>query len=365
MTYLDYAASSPMNKRATVAYSEVASNMYGNPSSLHDAGGQATSAVAWARKVIAQKLGVHSDGIVFTGSGTEGNILAILSLARSEKRGRHIITSMAEHTSVHAAMNTLEREGFEITRIPFTENGVVDLAFLEAAIRPDTTLISIQHVNSEIGTIQPVEKIAKLAKSFGISYHVDCVQSFCKLDVASFAKEVDAITISAHKIGGPKGCGAIYVNPFVRVVPVFPGVTHERGLRGGTLDTPSIVAMAVAIEDYQYDLQYQWQLREKLLKSLHHERFQVIEGIWTQQLPNICGICMKGVEGQFVMLKLNEQHIYISTGSACDINSASGTKAILAIGKSYQEARQFFRISFGAQTTINDIATCARVLSKL
>ena len=127
MTYLDYAASSPMHDRALVAYREVASKMYGNPSSLHDAGGQAASAIAWARNVIAGRLGVNPDGVIFTGSGTEGNILAILSLARSEKRGRHIITSMAEHTSVHAAMNTLEREGFDVTRLPLTKHGVVDL----------------------------------------------------------------------------------------------------------------------------------------------------------------------------------------------------------------------------------------------
>ena len=365
MTYLDYAASSPMIERAIVAYQEVASNMYANPSSLHDAGGQAGSAITWARNVVANRLGVNPDGIIFTGSGTEGNILAILSLARSEKRGRHIITSMAEHTSVHAAMNTLEREGFDVTRLPLTKNGVIDVKMLKAAIRPDTTLISIQHVNSEIGTIQPVLEIAKLAKSYGIPYHVDCVQSFCKLDVAAFGNQVDAITVSAHKIGGPKGCGAIYLNPFVRVTPVFPGVTHERGLRGGTLDTPSIVAMAVAVEDYRYDLQYQWALREKLIKSLHHRAFQIIEGIGTQQLPNICGICMNGVEGQYVMLKLNEQRIYISTGSACDINSASGTKAILAMGKSIQEARQFFRISFGVKTTMNEIVKSARALSHL
>jgi cysteine desulfurase len=365
MIYLDYAASSPMLERAINAYSEVAGKMYANASSLHDAGGQAAHAVAWSRKVIAQKLGVHPDGIIFTGSGTEGNILAILSLARTEKRGRHIITSMAEHTSVHAAMNTLEQEGFEVTRLPLTERGVIDVQQVEEAIRPDTTLISIQHVNAEIGTIQPVGKIAKIAREYGISCHVDCVQSFCKLNIAGFSGEVDAITISGHKIGGPKGCGAVYLNPYVRATPVFPGVTHERGLRGGTLNTPAIVALAVAVEDYRYDLKEQWELREKLVKSLHHKNFQVIEGLWTEQLPNICGMCMKGVEGQLVMLKLNERGIYISTGSACDINNASGTKAILAMGKSFQEARQFFRVSFGLQTTAQEIDQCARALSKI
>ncbi len=365
MSYLDYAASTPMTKQAIDAYAEVATKLYGNAASLHDAGGQAANAVAWARGVIADKLGVHPDGIIFTGSGTEANILAILSLARTAKRGRHIITSMAEHTSVHAAMNTLEREGFEVTRLPLTAEGIVDLETLKQTIRSDTTLISIQHVNSEIGTIQPIGQIAQIAREHGIYYHTDCVQSFCKLDVGNFAKLADAITISAHKIGGPKGGGAVYFNPYVRVSPVFPGVTHERGLRGGTLDTPSIVAFAVAVENYQYNFIQHWQLREKLISMLPVKQFEVIEGKAAYQLPSIVGICKFGMEGQLVMLKLNEQHIHISTGSACDINSASGTKAILAMGKSISEARQFFRISFGAGTIMNEIVTCGRALQKL
>ncbi len=365
MTYLDYAASTPMTKQAIDAYVEVATKIYGNPSSLHDAGGQAASAVAWARGVIARKLGVHSDGVIFTGSGTEANIVAILSLARSEKRGRHIITSMAEHTSVHAAMNTLEREGFEVTRLPLTAGGVIDMNVLEKAIRPDTTLISIQHVNSEIGTIQPIAKIAQLAKAHGILYHVDCVQSFCKLVVSFDARLADAISVSAHKVGGPKGCGAVYLNPFVRALPIFPGVTHERGLRGGTLDTPALVAFAVAVEQYTYDMDKQWKLRENLLHMLPGDAFQVIEGQAESQLPNIVGICKTGMEGQLVMLKLNEQNFHISTGSACDINSASGTKAILAMGKTITEARQFFRISFGAATQMDEVVLCGGALRNL
>lgn len=365
MIYLDYAATTPMTEGAIRAYSEVAREFAGNPSSLHDMGGKAAAAVMWARKVIADKLGVHQDGIIFTGSGTEGNLLAILSLARGAHRGKHIISCMAEHTSVHAALNTLEGEGFEITRLPLTPEGILDVASLEMAIRPDTTLISIQHVNSEIGTIQPIKGIAEVAKKFGIRTHVDCVQSFCKLDLTDFSGEVDGITVSAHKIGGPKGCGAIYLNPRVRATPVFPGVTHEKGLRGGTLDSPSIVAMAVAVEEFKYDIDAQWQLRQDLIKGLDKELFQVIEASSENQLPNICGICLSGFEGQYVMLKLNEEGIYISTGSACDINSASGTKAILAMGKSLTEARQFFRISFGSNTTRDEIEKVNEVLHKI
>lgn len=364
MIYMDYAATSPMTEQAIRVYSDVAQSFFGNASSLHDAGGRAHYAVEEARKVVAQKLGVHQDGIIFTGSGTEGNILAILTLARASKRGKHIVTSMAEHTSVHAAMNTLEREGFEITKLALTDNGTIHLDDLRKAIRPDTALISIQHVNSEIGTIQSIADIAHIAKQTDIPIHVDCVQSFCKLPFDHFIHHIDAITVSAHKIGGPKGCGAVYLNPKRRVLPMYPGVTHEKGLRGGTLDTPAIVSMAAAIEEYQYDIEHYRKLRQKLI-TLLHANFLVVESNSSCQLPNIVGICLKGIEGQLILLKLNERGIYISTGSACDINSASGTKAILAMGHSISEARQFFRISFGPTTTVEQIEKLALALNKI
>lgn len=364
MIYLDYAATMPMSDEAILAYTETAKNYYGNTSSLHDAGGNAQYLLENSRSVIANKLGVNKDGVIFTGSGTEGNILAILSLARAGK-GKHIITTSAEHTSVHAAMNTLEREGYEITKLPFSEDGTIRLEELKHAIREDTVLISIQHVNSEIGSIQPVRDIAKIAKKHLIPYHVDCVQSFCKLDITEFSKEVDAITISAHKVGGPKGCGAIYINPRRRIVPVFPGVTHERGVRGGTVDTPAIVAMAKAVESYQYDQQTFEQYRNLLKELVKDTNCQFIEATPDEQLPNICGICIKGLEGQYVMLELNEENICISTGSACDINSASGTKAILAMGYSLTEARQFFRISMGVGTTKEHIEKLGKALQKI
>lgn len=368
MIYLDYAATTPMTKQALDAYIESAQNIYGNSSSLHDAGGRANKAVEWSRKIIAEQLGVHHDGIIFTGGGTESNILSIVSLARKKHRGHHIITSMAEHTSVHAAMNTLEQEGFRITKLPFTEEGIIDMTELEQSICDDTTLIAIQHVNSEIGSIQPIEAIIRLAKKHRIYVHVDCVQSYCKWPITHFAKEVDGLAISAHKIGGPKGCGAVYLNPYVQVAPLFPGVTHERGLRGGTLDTPSIIAMAVATKHFHYEIEHQWALREAFLTQLQERcnaYIQVICSNKQHQLPNIVGLCMHGVEGQLVMLKLNEAGIAVSTGSACDINSASGTKAILAMGKSINEARQFFRVSFGVNTTMQEVLTCADQIAKM
>lgn len=364
MIYLDYAATTPMLDVSIEAYMKAAKTVFGNTSSLHDAGGQASFVLENARDVVAKKLGVNRDGVIFTGSGTEGNVVAILSLARARK-GKHVITSSAEHTSVHAAVNTLEREGYEITKLPLTEQGIVDLKLLEKSIRPDTVLITIQHVNSEIGTIQPVKEVAEIARKHHILYHVDCVQSFCKLDVTEFSSFVDGLTVSAHKIGGPKGCGAVYLNPRRRTVPVFPGVTHEKGLRGGTVDTPAIFAFAKSIEHYHYDVDRYWELRKQLKEIIQDTSCYFIEGDEVHQLPSICGLCMKGVEGQYVMLRLNEQGICISTGSACDIHSASGTKAIIAMGHTLSEARTFFRVSFGMNTTVEHIRKLGEELVKL
>lgn len=362
MIYLDYAATSPMSEVALKSYVDVAQLYYGNSSSLHDVGGQAQYYVEQARNVIASKLNVSADGIVFTGSGTEGNIFAILSLATASKKGKHIITTHAEHTSVHAAMNTLDRAGYTITKLDLQPNGEICLQQLNEAIRPDTALISIQHVNSEIGVIQPVEAIVKMAKATGILFHVDCVQSFCKLPVDQFASEVDAITVSAHKIGGPKGCGAVYINPKLNVSPLTPGVTHERGLRGGTVDTPGVVAFAVAVESYTYDEAHYKVLRETLVQNLpKYYKFVACD----HQLSTICGFFTEKYEGQYVLLKLNELGICISTGSACDIHSESGTKAIIAMGYSIDEARKFFRISFGSQTTSEQISKLVSALNSI
>lgn len=365
MVYADYAATAPMTEQALETYRDIAKRFYGNPSSPHNEGTNAKQIVENARRMIAHCAGVMPEGIYFTGSGTEGNLIAILSIARANaQKGKHIITSAAEHTSVHAAMNTLEQEGFRITRLPLGQNGQVRLQAIREVICEDTILISIQHINSEIGSIQPIEQITKLAKKHQIRCHVDCVQSFTKFPLESFASEVDAMTFSAHKVGGPKGCGAVYIHPKCKVAPLFPGLTHEGGLRGGTVDVPGIAAFAVAaIESKeQTNLLYLSTLRNTLKKLLVDSPYQFVEAPTEAQYPAICGMRMNGLEGQYIMLRLNERGIYISTGSACDVNNSVGTKAIIAMGYHKDEARQFFRISFSSHTTREDIKKVAEGL---
>ncbi|MFF2753829.1 cysteine desulfurase family protein [Psychrobacillus sp. NPDC058041] len=370
MNYLDYAASMPMTENALATYLQAATYFTANPSSPHDAGNKAALLVEQSRQKIAQSAHVNPDGVYFTGSGTEGNLIAIMSIARAlanRGKGKHIITSMAEHTSVHAAMNSLEIEGFKVTRLPFTEEGIVSLTAIKEAITEDTILLSIQHVNPEIGSIQPIEAIAQITKQYGVRFHVDCVQSFGKLPLDTFSNDVDAMTFSAHKIGGPKGCGAIYINPRCPVQPLFPGLTHEKSLRGGTIDTPAIAAFAVALQHEQEEqiIDRHWTFRRRMQEAFRGTNCTFVEAPSQFQFPSVCGMRILGMEGQLVMLKLNELGIYISTGSACDVNSASGTKAILAMGYDIDEARQFFRISFGPSTSEENIEHLIQALLQI
>ncbi len=357
--YFDYAATAPMKKSAIAVYQEAANYFPGNSSSPHDEGTKASLLLEQCRAQIANVAGVAKEGIYFTGSGTEGNILSILSLARSQKK-KHIITSLAEHTSVHSAMALLETEGFSVTKLPMDKDGIVTVASILSAIQPDTGLISIQHINPEIGSIQPVEQIAALAKQHNILFHTDCVQSFGKIPIDSI--KADGMTFSAHKIGGPKGCGAVFLSPYIALKPVFPGLTHEKGIRGGTVDTPAIAAFAEAAKQ-SASLNHMLFLRNVLKKELTGSSVLWIESQSSSQYPGVIGLCIPGLEGQLVMLALNAQNMYISTGSACDTTAAAGTKAAMAMGMTLEEARQFFRISFGPETTEEEVIQLGRVLS--
>ncbi|KKB43421.1 IscS subfamily cysteine desulfurase [Bacillus thermotolerans] len=354
MFYFDYAATTKMSEEALQVYIKANRDFFGNSSSLHNEGGRAQFILEQCRDSLAQLTGAKPEGIYFTSGGTESNILAICSLARSaKKRGSHLITSQAEHSSVHSAMAYLEKEGFQITKLPLNAQGVIDLHELAATIRPDTVLVSLQYINQEIGTVQPIQKIGPLLKEKGILLHSDCVQAFGKIDLRPIMKWVDSFSVTSHKLFGPKGTGAVYIHPCTRWQPLFPGLTHEKGLRGGTVNVPAIAAFTAAAEAAcrSFSLDKEWSLRRRLKKQLTGSPFEWIEADDEQQLPSIIGMKRNGMEGQLVMLKLNEQGFAISTGSACDSRSENGTKAIMAMGCSLEEAKQFFRISFGRFTT--------------
>lgn len=366
MHYFDYAATTPLHPKAASVYTKIAQSCYGNTTSLHEIGTEAQNIVTYCRQQLAEQLGVNAAGIYFTGGGTESNLLSILSLAKANQhKGKHIISTLGEHPSVDSALESLQEDGFTITKIPFTKGGIVNIDLLKKAITNQTILISVQHINPEIGSIQPLEKIAQLAREHGILLHSDCVQSFGKVDLKPIANIVDSLTISGHKVYGPKGIGIAYINPQHRIVPVFPGLIHEAGFRGGTLNVPAIAALTEAIQQDFKEVQqfktYRHALTSKL--AVYPDLFTIYEAKAAQQLPHIVGIGVSNIEGQLMMLELNRHGFAISTGSACQVGQLTSSKIMVALQIEPQKAKEFIRISFGKSTTLENVnALASRIL---
>nr|WP_026682491.1 IscS subfamily cysteine desulfurase [Priestia megaterium] len=370
MKYFDYAATTPIDPEVLAIYQETALSYWGNTSSLHDQGTKAKGLLESCRDKLASILHVSSDGIYFTSGGTEANHIAIITLALSRQdRGKHIITTMAEHSSVFSSTAYLRKAGFKITEIPFLQNGQLDFYALTDAIQNDTILISVGHANSEIGSIQPIEAISKQVRGQNILLHSDCVQSFGKIDIASISPFVDAMSLSSHKIYGPKGVGAVFIRPEYRVTGIFPNETHERGIRGGTVNTPGIAAfVAAALKLTNKDWKKMYQLRTTFFEHLGsnwEKRFTIIESPSDVQLPHVIGLTVNGREGQWVMLECNRRGFHISTGSACHQELQSPARTIIAMGVMEEKQREFIRISFGQDTTLDDVIQLAQLLRKL
>ncbi|OOZ80212.1 cysteine desulfurase [Bacillus cereus] len=366
MIYLDYAATTPMSAEALQTYTKAASQYFGNEQSLHDIGGTASSLLQVCRKTFAEMIGGKEQGIFFTSGGSESNYLAIQSLLNAQNK-KHIITTPMEHASIRSYFQSLQSKGYTITEIPVDKNGLIRLIDLEEAITEDTVLASIQHGNSEIGTIQNIAEIGALLKKYNVLFHSDCVQTFGKLPIHVFEMGIDSLSVSAHKIYGPKGVGACYINPQVRWTQIFPGASHEKGFRPGTVNVPGIAAFLTAAENILKNQQEE-SLRFKGLRSYFLEQIRTlplkieVEGHSTSCLPHIIGVTIKGIEGQYTMLECNRRGIAISTGSACQVGKQEPSKTMLAIGKTYEEAKQYVRFSFGQQTTKDQIDTTIHAL---
>jgi cysteine desulfurase len=362
MKYFDYAATTPLDQDAANVYIKLATEVFGNTSSLHDIGGQATQVLENCRGTIAKFLGVDQKGLYFTSGGSESNFLAIQALLSAPKKeGKHIITGMAEHTSIHATLKKLEEAGYEVTSLPFNPDGVIDLEMLKKEIRDDTVLISIQLTNSEIGTIQPIAEISDLCQEHNLYFHSDFVQGIGKVDVARLSPLVSSFSFSSHKFYGPKGVGGVYIDPKINWTSYYPGTSHEGGLRPGTVNLPGIAAMTVALEKAIGKLEETKErlakLREAFIHSLEPVKdFVTIHGSQgNHQNPGIIGISIDGIEGQWIMLECNRLGFAISTGSACSSGKQSPSKTMVALGISGKKAKEFARISLGSKTTLEDV----------
>jgi cysteine desulfurase len=371
MIYLDYAATTPMSKEALNAYTEAAAAYFGNASSLHDIGSNAERLLTICRKELAALIGGEERGIYFTSGGTESNILAIRSLINAHRhRGNHLITTEMEHASLYHLFQQLEKEGFEVTYLPVNRFGQIDIGDLQRAITAKTILASIQHANSEIGTMQPIAEIGQLLRRHGVIFHSDCVQTFGKIRIDVKKMFIDSLSISAHKIYGPKGVGAVYIDPRINWQPCFPNATHEYGFRPGTVNVPGIASFITAAQHICENIDAEQtrleQLRRYLLALIREKDLPVtVEGHPNARLPHIIGLSVHGIEGQYVMLECNRDNIAISTGSACQIGKQAPSRTMLAVGKSAEEAKQFIRVSFGKWTTEKDMDQLVSSLERI
>ncbi|MFY4774740.1 IscS subfamily cysteine desulfurase [Metabacillus sp. RGM 3146] len=371
MINLDYAATAPMSPLALQGYIEAAEEMYGNASSLHDLGGRAKELLEASRTMIALALHGDAKGLYFTGSGSEANILAIQSLLNGidEPHKNEIICSTFEHSSIKLYMEHLKEKGYIVKKISPDSGGRILPIQLEPLLTENTALVTIQQGNSETGILQDIGRISPYLKEKGILFHSDCVQTFCKIPI--FAKEwgIDAISISAHKVFGPKGIGAAYINTKTRWQPVLPGTTHEYGFRSGTVNVPGIASFAIAVKELSSCMEEnQQQLRKlrnclkRLLKD-HSVNAAFIEG--ELQLPGIAGLVLENMEGQYALLSCNQHEIAISAGSACQAGMQMPSETVTSLGYSSEEALRFIRVSMSAKTTEDELLSFTKVLQNV
>jgi cysteine desulfurase len=343
----------------------------GNPSSLHSPGLEARKALDESRERISKFINGDGGDIIFTSGATESNNIAIIGTAmRNSGKGKHIITSSIEHMSVINPCKYLQKQGFEITYLPVDRNGRVDPDIVEQEIREDTILISIQHANGEIGTIQPIEKIGKIASERDVYFHIDAVASLGKIEVDVKRANVDLLTISSNDIYGPRGVGGLYIRKGVKIQPVMFGGGQEQGLRSGTENVAGIVGFGIAAEimrkEYKGEAERQARLRDKLIAGiLENIEESYLNGHPTERLPNNANLRFSYIEGESLILNLDMEGIYASTGSACSSKTLQPSHVLMAIGLKHEEAHGSLLFTLGRGTTEAQIDHVMEVLPKV
>lgn len=357
MIYLDTAATTPVRREVLQAMWPYLTGDFGNPSSHHSLGDQAARALADARTRVAAVLGCRAAEVVFTSGGTEADNLAIKGIALANPRGRHIITTPIEHEAVLASCDYLKRHhGFEMTYVPVDKRGCVMLADFERVLRPDSTLCSVMLANNEVGTIQPVADLAALFRARGIPFHTDAVQAAGSLDLQIGALGVDALSLSGHKVGAPKGVGALFLRSRILAEPVLHGGGQERGRRSGTESVANAVGLAVALELASADREQRTtrltKLRDQLISGILHQiPSAIFTGHPTKRLPNNASFCFPSTSGEAVLLALEERGILCSSGSACAAGSDEPSHVLTAMGYPREVAQTAVRFTLSDDTT--------------
>ncbi|MBP7175419.1 MAG: cysteine desulfurase NifS [Thermoclostridium sp.] len=359
--YFDHAATTYVKPEVFDAMKPWFTELYGNPSSIYSLGRESKKAIEEARAQIAWCLNAHPTEVYFTGSGTEADNWAIKGVAyANRKKGKHLITSVIEHHAVLEAFEYLRKEGFEVTYLPVDENGLINPEELKKAIRPDTTLVSIMFANNEIGTVQPIQKLAAIAHERGSIFHTDAVQAMGNIRVNVKDLGVDLLSMSAHKFYGPKGVGALYVKKGVKLDNFMHGGAQERNKRAGTENVPGVIGLATALklatdnlEAYNSHLQtLSNRLIDKVLERIPYVR---LNGDRKQRLPGNVNLSFRFVEGESLLLMLDMKGIQASSGSACTSGSLDPSHVLLAIGLPHEIAHGSLRITFGEKNTEEEV----------
>lgn len=346
---------------------------FGNPSAMHTKGVEAEKYVKEAAKTLAQLLKVTEKEILFTSGGTESNNLALVGGVMANRRsGNHIITTAVEHPAVGQPVEFLENQGFEVTILPTDERGVVKLDALEEALRPDTIMVSTMYVNNEVGAVMPVAEIAKLVheKSPKALYHVDAIQGFGKYRIYPKKVGIDLLSVSGHKIHGPKGVGFLYINEKAKVQPMMLGGGQQGGMRSGTDNVPGIAGLGVAAKEiyanFDANIEHLYQLKERMAEGLREIENVTVNGMALREgAPQIMSVSFHGIRSEVLLHTLEERGVYISAGSACSSHKRKASVTLSAMGLSQAQIESTVRMSFSEENTFEEVEYCLQVLKEV
>ena len=368
--YLDNSATTQVSEEVFEEMKPYFRKEFGNPSTLYGIGRESKKALNHARQRVADAINAKPEEIIFTGGGSESDNLAIKGIAfKLAKKGKHIITTEFEHPAVKETLYFLESLDFKVTYLPVYENGIIKIEDLKEAITPETILITIMHGNNEIGTVQPIEEIGKIANEKGIKFHTDAVQTFGKIPVDVEKLNVDLLSLSSHKINGPKGVGALYIKKGTRVTPLIHGGGQERGIRAGTENVPGIVGFGKACElaSKQLDEHYEKlsSIRDELIdKVLNAIPESYLNGDKENRLPNLVNFRFKAIEGESLILLLDAKGYQASTGSACSSNKLEASPVLTALGLDPVDVHGSLRISLAPESDNFDVDEFVEILSE-
>ena len=367
--YLDNAATTKMSETSIKAMLPYMNEIYGNPSSLHSAGQTAAQALNDARERIAGCLGCSAREITFTSGGSEADNQAIISAAKLGERSgkKHIISTAFEHHAVLHTLKKLEKQGFEVTLLDVHENGIITADEVKAAIRPDTCLVTVMFANNEIGTVQPIAEIGAVCREKGVIFHTDAVQAAGHIAINTQEMNIDMLSLSAHKFHGPKGIGVLYARKGIPLSVLIEGGAQERGKRAGTENIPAIMGMAAALEEACRNAEENAKkvsaIRDRLIDGLSKIPHSVLNGDAENRLPGNVNFCFEGIEGESLLLLLDDKGICASSGSACTSGSLDPSHVLLAIGRPHEIAHGSLRLSVSEENTLDEAEYTIKAVS--